>query len=151
MLLTNYFTMPMVSGIFFDPVSSPECSKWARGEPFKTIFAFLYFCIFVCFSGNFGRFASYVGLSAFLRATVRFFVSWHHVCWKRCGKRTRRDPIQEKNVFFSCPFCSFRWIRTIHYFNKRSSLFYPAGCIFDRSGIGWLLRNRVIVKESGDC
>ena len=33
-----------------------------------------------CFSKNFGRFASYVGLSEFLRATVGFFESWHHVC-----------------------------------------------------------------------
>ena len=45
----------------------------------------------------------FTGVVDFLEATVGFLATWHHVCWKRCGKRMHNDPTQDAFCFFSLP------------------------------------------------
>ena len=45
----------------------------------------------------------FTGVLIFLEATAGFLATWHHVCWKRCGKRMHNDPTQDGFRFFSLP------------------------------------------------
>ena len=97
---------------------------------------------------NFQNFESgvlfFTGVFDFLEATVGFLATWHHVCWKRCGKRMHNDPTQDGFRFFSLPddeFCGILEILAHHHHhhhheNHQFLIFY--GISGPRERHGWI-------------